>query len=430
MSASAGGLLSRHRHRVLQLVMLGLRLGNAGAKFALAVYMARYLGLADVGLFGLMVGAATGIPAIFGFGLNDWTGRHLVGMARAAAMPVAVTRLAATVVVQIVLQAVAWGLVALFHPPIATSTLALASAVLFLEHLAVDDYSLEIGRERPTFANVQLFLRAGLWPLPVIGWGLLDPAARSLDVVLGGWLAGLIAMWAVVAVRGLSGGRWRLIGFDGAYLRSALRGSVPFWLADMGTVGNLYLDRFILSAFMGLEATGVYTFFWSFANVAHTLAVNGIVQPQAPRLIAAERSGDPAAFAAERTRLVRDSIVWAGLLIAAIGVLLPLVLPWFGRPLLVANLPVFWAILTATAVRIGSDGLGFVLYALRCDRAIAVTSLLGVAATAAAGLTLVPSLGIGGAAVGCLVVAFGSFFLRRHLVGAALARRGWRGAAQ
>ncbi len=408
-----GGNLAR---RVRQVTMLGLRLGNAGAKFALAVYMARYLGLEEVGVYGLLVGAATGIPAILGFGLNDWVGRHIVGVPRAVAVPMATTRYAVTLAVQFLLQASLWN--ALWHAgmPIPVATAALISAILVLEHLAVDDYALEIGRERPTFANVQLFLRAGFWPVPVIAWGLIDPAARTLDVVLWGWLGGLAVMWAMVLARSLSGGRWRHLGFDLAFARAAFAGGIPFWLANAGAVGNLYLDRFVVSAFLGMEATGIYTFFWSFANVVHTLAVNGIIQPQVPRLIAAARSGDPARFAEERRRVAHDSRLWAAVLLVGVGATLPLLLPWLGRPQLQDHLVIFYVVLIATTARIGSDGYGFLLYSLHRDRAIAATALAGVVATGVLGVGLIPFFGLAGAAATYLAVGLGLLMARRRIL--------------
>lgn len=420
MTASAGGGLAR---RIRQVTLLGLRLGNAAAKFALAVYMARYLGLEEVGVYGLLVGAATAIPAILGFGLNDWVGRHIVGVPRAVAVPMAATRYAVTLAVQFVLQASLWN--ALWHAgmPLPVTTAALISAILVLEHLAVDDYALEIGRERPTFANVQLSLRAGFWPVPVIAWGLIDPAARTLDVVLWGWLAGLAAMWAMVLARSLAGGRWRHIGLDLDFAKAAFAGGVPFWLANAGAVGNLYLDRFVVSAFLGMEATGVYTFFWSFANVVHTLAVNGIIQPQVPRLIAAVRTGDPARFAEERRRLAHDSRMWAVLLLAGVGVTLPLLLPWLGRPPLQHHLVIFYVVLIATTARIGSDAQGFLLYSLHRDRAIAATALAGVAATGLIGIGLIPVFGLAGAAATYLAVGLGLFLARGRILAGEVRRR-------
>ncbi len=421
--ATAAAVDRPGRRRLGQVLLLALRAANAAAKFALAVYMVRHLGLADVGIYGLLVGAGTAVPGILGFGVNDWTARRLVRLPRDRAAPIVVTRFGLTVAIQVVLQVVGWSLWELGAVDLSATTAGLISAILALEHLAVDDYYLEIGRERAFFANLQLFLRAGAWPPAVIVWGLLDPAARSLDMVLGGWLVGLIVTWGAIAIRGLSGGRFRHLGVDFTSLRQALRGGVPFWLADIGGSGTLYLDRYIVSGFLGLEATGVYTFFWSFANVVHTLSVNGIVQPQVPRLIAAERERDPAGFVAERDRLTRESATWAVVLALGAGGALPLLLPWFGRSLLAENLAIFWVILLATLARIAYDGLGFVLYALHRDRAIAATALVAVVATAGADLVAVPTVGLTGAAGAYLLVGVGLFLVRRRLVATELDRR-------
>ena len=423
-ATAAAGDPAGHRHRRLgQILLLALRAANALAKFALAVYMVRHLGLGDVGIYGLLVGAGTAVPGILGFGVNDWTARRLVRLPRAQAAPMVLTRFGLSVAIQAVLQTVGWSLWAAGVIDLPATTAGLVAAIVLLEHLAVDDYYLEIGRERATFANVQLFLRAGLWPPVVIAWGLVDPAARTLDVVLAGWLAGLVATWVAIAVRGLTGGRRRHLGIDLGYLREALRGGVPFWLADIGGSGTLYLDRFIVSGFLGLETTGVYTFFWSFANVVHTLSVNGIIQPQVPRLVAAERSGDPVAFVAERDRSLREAAVWAAILAAGVGIALPVLLPWFGRPLLAENLTIFWVILAATLARIGYDALGFVLYALHRDRTIAATALAAVGVTAIADLTAVPTFGLPGAAGAYLLVGVSLAAVRRRIVAAEIDRR-------
>jgi O-antigen/teichoic acid export membrane protein len=236
-----------------------LRVGNAGAKFALAIYMTRYLGLADLGVYGLLVGATTTVPAIFGFGLNDWLARLLVGMERKQALPLAATRLVLTLAVHIVAQSAGWCINDLLGAPVPWALAAPIGAILLLEHLSADAYSMLIGRDRATLANVLLFLRSGAWPLLVISWGLIDPSARTLPHVLYGWVAGLVAMWLVVGVAFLP--RLRQISLRGGLLQEGLRGGLPFYLNEIGAVGNLYLDRFLISLFLNLELTGVYTFF-------------------------------------------------------------------------------------------------------------------------------------------------------------------------
>ena len=86
-------------------------------------------------------------------------------------------------------------------------------------------------------------------------------------------------------------------------------------------------------------------------------------------------------------------------------------------------LPIYYVILAATLARIGSDGFGFVLIALRRDPAIAATGLGGVAATAAADVVLIPAFGLPGAAAAYLAVGLTLMALRRRLVTNEVSRR-------
>src|SRR5690349_17431464 len=93
-----GGMDMGRLYRVVQqLVLVGLRGTITVAKFALTIYTARYLGLTDLGIYGLTVGASTLVPALFGFGLTDLIGRRVSALPLAEAMPFVVTRLSITV---------------------------------------------------------------------------------------------------------------------------------------------------------------------------------------------------------------------------------------------------------------------------------------------------------------------------------------------
>jgi O-antigen/teichoic acid export membrane protein len=283
--------------------------------------------------------------------------------------------------------------------------------ILFLEHLSADVNGPLMARHRALLATALFFLRNGAWPFVVIGWGLIDPTTRTLGFVLWGWVAGLAAMWLVLAACLLPNARWRSLTPRWGWFRNALRSSWPFYLSEIGVVGNLYLDRFLISFFLGLEATGIYTFFWSLANVVHTLAVNGVMQPHIPKLVEA------AALGGEQFRIVKrnlqiESLVWTAMLAGALGITLPFLLPLLGRPELQGNISIFVLIALATLTRMAADSLNFVLYALHRDRAIAAISLTGVATAALLNVSLIPLMGLKGAAIAYMLTGATLFALR------------------
>jgi O-antigen/teichoic acid export membrane protein len=174
----------------------------------------------------------------------------------------------------------------------------------------------------------------------------------------------------------------------------------------------MFLDRFLISLFLGLELTGVYTLFWSIANVVHSLAVYSVLQSQLPLLIAAGQDPDQAEFRALERRLQIEIGTWALLLALVMAVATPLLLPFLGQPLLHQYLSVFWIVLGATLLRIAADSYGFVLLALNRDHAIAVIAVAGALASAGMNVVLTPLAGLWGAAIAYVITSGGLFAAR------------------
>lgn len=397
--------MSRYAEIVQQLTLVALRGSVTAAKFLLTLYITRVLGLADLGIYGLIAGGTTIVPALFGLGITDWVSRAIVNLPSREAIPYMASRVGLSVAVHLVGQPSVWLLNYALGTPIPWHLVALAGSILFLEHVVSDAQDLLIFRGRVYFASIVLFVRAGLWPLAVMLWAWLDPAARTLDHLLVGWLTGLLVAAAMLAALLVVKQRWRLLGLRVGWLVGCIRNSAPFYLKDISGVGSLYLDRFVVSFFLGLELTGVYTFFWSFANVVNSLVLHGTMQPRIPQLVIAARDPDPNVLRRIERRVQIETASWAfGLALAAIAVM-PFVLSYLGRPLLQDNVAVFYLIMLAALVRVSADCYGYMLLALHRDRAIAVISLLGAAASALLNTILIPLVGLWGAALAFLATA-------------------------
>jgi O-antigen/teichoic acid export membrane protein len=404
-------MMRRLQEQLQPLALMALRVGSMSAKFLLALYTARYLGLADLGIYGLLVGAATMVPWALGLGTTDWTMRQIATMSRVEAAACVTTRLTLSLVLHIIGQPIAWAINAALGAPIPWPIMFAGGAILLLEHLACDAGDMLLARNRAMLGAVLLFLRAGLWPFAVIAWGMLNPAARTLDWLLIGWLAGLSLTWVGLAVYLIGEERWRQLALQPRWLMRGIVQSVPLYIKDLAGSLNLYLDRFLISLLLGLEATGVYTLFWSFGNVVHNLSVASIVQPQLPQMMTSAARG-PETFRTLERKLQIEVAVWTALLAIGAAIAMPLLLPYLDRPLLQANLAVFWIVLAATVLRIGADSYGFVLLALHRDTAIAVISVAGVVASAVLNVALVSSFGLKGAGYAFVLTALGLFVAR------------------
>jgi O-antigen/teichoic acid export membrane protein len=420
---SSGPLSRQNVHRLVrQMVLLALRAGMTASKFLLSLYTARYLGLADLGIYGLLVGGTTIVPAVAGLGLTDFVVRKIVDLPAPAALGLIASRQALTLALHIVVQPLLL-LGAMFAGvPVPLDLAVLCGLILLLDNLGTEASDLLIARRHIFLANGLIFLRQGLWPLPVIAIGFLDARARTLEVLLAGWLAALVLTWIILAGLIASRGRWRHARPQWRWIAQALRGSLVLYVKDVSGTVSSFLDRFLISFLLGLELTGVYTLFWSIANVVHSLSVYSVLQTHIARLVVAGQGG-PVAFRELERRLQLETGVWAIAITVAVGIATPFIIMLLDRPLLDANLAVFWLILAATFMRIAADGYGFVIYALHQDRAIATIALCGALASAALNFALVPIAGLWGAAAAYLVTAVSLFASRFWISRLALARR-------
>jgi O-antigen/teichoic acid export membrane protein len=177
----------------------------------------------------------------------------------------------------------------------------------------------------------------------------------------------------------------------------------------------MFVDRFIISVFLGLELTGVYTFFWSIANVVHSLALVGMLLSQIASLLAAGRKADKTEFHAIERALQIEIGAWTLFLSLGIAIATPLLLPYLGRSLLENYLFVFWIILFATILRVAADGYGYALLALNRDTEIASIAFVGAIASAVLNAILTPLVGLWGAATAYVITAAGLLAIRYYL---------------
>ncbi|MDB5882147.1 MAG: putative transrane protein [Ramlibacter sp.] len=389
-----------------QLTLFGLRAGSTVSKFLLAIYTARYLSLSDLGIYGLLVGGTNIVPALCGFGLSLWIVRRIVDLPMAQAVPMVASRSALSLVIHLVGQPLVFIGFMLAGQPLPLTLALLGGAILLMETLAAEISDVLIARRHIYLANWLGFLRQGFWPLPVMLLGLIVPQARTLAMLLFIWCGALALNLVILLYLLFQKGRWRHVRLHADMLVGALRASLLLYVRDVSSTVSAFADRFLISLFLGLELSGLYSLFWAIANVVHSLVIYGVIQVQTASLIVAAREPTGGAFRNLERRLQIESTSWALLFTGGVAVLTPALVTFLDRPLMLQYLPVFWLIVLATLVRIGADGYGFAIYALHRDRAVAWIAVGGAVSSALLNLVLMPAAGLWGSAIAyCLTSA-------------------------
>ena len=385
---------------------LTVRAAGLAMRLGLVAYLARFLGIAEVGQFGLIQGAAGLTPVVLGWGVTYFLGREVVGHAPLQAGRLVRDRLILTLVSLTVAGAVATALI-LAQVIAAPSSAFWIAAILALEAIAFDLHFALINVGRPLVANFLLLLRSGLWVVPAAGLGMLFPTLRTLDFVLLCWTIFLVIHFGTL-LQWFGG--WPLAAIarapiDVGWVTSRIRGARLIYLNDLGVVGMAYLDRYIVHSMLDLRATGLFVLHWAIANAIHVLTTAATVQLSLPILVQAYRQGGEPQWRNELQALARRVLA-----IGAPLALLTIAVAVYCLPVLLdGDSPIDGTLLAlmlgSVVIRLLADAFNYGLYSRGRDRALALINIGGAVFSAALSLVLLPAFGLNGVGLAMLVTS-------------------------
>ena len=386
-------------------LIAALRLAGLATRFGLTLFLVAFFSLHDVGSYALLVGITSMLPGSVGLGLSYFYNRRIVDV-QDALLPVrdrllisaAMSCFAAVVLV--VLQEAGW------------LGLAIGSGFLIglvvLETLGFDLHLSLMARHRALVANVLFFIRTAGWIPPFALIAYLNPEWRTLDALVGAWLIGLCCWSALVAAWGarfLTASRLWRTRVDFTLIRATLPRAFPIWISDISLAGGQVIDRFIISAFLGLEATGIYYFFYAIANAAVTVGQAATQQIHMPVLRKAYIEHLGSAFVViAQAHLKRAAVVISVLVLLSIPATY-LVVALIVRPELTTYVVLMPIIAAAALFRSVAEYFGIFDYVTERDGSFVRFNIAFVLATSISVTMFTVLAGLIGTAVATLVVA-------------------------
>jgi len=408
------------REQTFRVVNFGLRLANLAGKMLLSLYMARYFGLRDLGVFGLAFGCVMLAVAALGIRLDYIVQREISGYdSRSASLIFGDTtkfyigNFAISGIVLCVLMAL--GVIS-----ISPSLAFVIFLLCIFESYANLLFNLTISIGSSTVASAFFFVRGGLWTIPVILATWINPDLRNAMCVLVFWLIGsavsVVGSLAYLHTRGIKLNAIHATDVD--WLRASLRSVFLVWVGSVANSFGGYVDRFVLAHYMSLEQVGVATFYLSFTGPVMSLIQSSTVAVSFPTLIKLYDDGDSRAYMSEFWRLARMALV----LSTGLSFLVALFVPGFAwlshRQALLASWPGLILLLLSMVVRTHAESAYFLLFIERKHTAIWLGNILFLLASSLLNILLVPICGIGGIGLAALISAalllgWRSWFSRR-----------------
>lgn len=385
------------------IVILAMRASILACKFGLVIFIGHYLDLASLGLFGLASGAVSLGPVVIGVGMVHLIMREAVTLSLDQltidlrhywCFTASVYGL---ILICAVLITVAFGLSGLW---------SLVILIMFFEHFGSDVFLLLTSLERPALANTTAFLRGAAWILVYVPIAIWEPAFRSNTILLAFWLGGSASAFLLFVWTSRSW-PWKAafsLPFKPAWITMTIRKALVIYVSDLSFVGSQYLDRYLVTLFLGLQLAGVYFLYWSIANAVGTFVSMVLFQIQRPRLIKAYHDGGAPHHRQLTATFMKAAIFATALFTIAIGGAFYIALPFLEQPTSVADhMAAFWLIMAGMALRNISDFGGMALFTSRRDRMMTLTNLTAVIVLMLAQGLLLPFAGLNGAGAAILL---------------------------
>lgn len=396
---------------------LVLRALTLASRFLLSLLLARMLSPAEMGQYGLLTAALAFALLAVGLEFYSYTLRELVPASPERRACIIADQMALGTAALVAIGIVVAGAIAAGSFPARLAPWFIL--ILITEHVSLEATRILIITWRPVRAYIGVFLRGGIWVYAIAVLMFAAPSTRTLETVLVWWAFGGMLSIAFSAIS-LSELPWHeLRGYrpDVKHIREGLWTARPFMLTAAGALVISYVDRFLIDAFVGGDALGIYTFYSTI--LIGLLSLGGSVSHQfLPKVIAGYATGRDAYRTALR------SFFWSMLALVCATMILSAIamgpmLALLGLSTYAASIGVFYAMLPGIFLRMLADVPSYALYAARSDKYLLICNLGSAAVATLLNVALIPALGIYGAA---LAGGIASAALFLSLVGFAIHR--------
>jgi O-antigen/teichoic acid export membrane protein len=399
----------------ISIAITTMRASIMACKFALAIFIGRYFDLPSLGLYGLVAGAVAIGPVVIGMGMVHLIMRDAVTLPASQLADSLRHYWCFTASVYALLVAVAILLTIVFG---VSGLWALVIVIILLEHLGKDVFQLLSNLERPLIANMSAFLGGAAWVLIYVPAAAWNPSLRSIPVLLGFWLGGSLIAFMLFVWTSRSW-PWKAafsLPFKHSWITRTVKHAFVIYISDLSFIASQYVDRYLISLFLGLKLAGIYFLYWSFANAASTFVSMVVLQVQRPVLIKAHHDGG-ALFHRELTfRFLKSTSLASAVASAATGCVFYIVLPFLDQPSVADHVAAFWLLLAAMTFRNIADFGAMALFTARHDRIMTLTNVVAAIVLVLAQVTLLPFVGLYGAGVAILITFSGVAFWRYKIL--------------
>ncbi len=376
------------------------------AKFLLVLALVKYFHTSDLGLYGIL--SACVAYALFFIGVEyfNYTSRVLIGASDTEQALIIRDQFLLYLIALLILTPFFFGV---FYSNLLPVSLCLWFLfIVIFEHTSNEIMRILIALARPYTANVIYFIRQGLWIYLLLPIFYFFPESRQFNIILLAWILGaaLSTLIGFITLYHLDWSNMWTHPIRWSLMLTGLRTCKPFLISAFCALSLLYMERFFITYYCGIEIIGIYTFYAGLSITLHTLVNTSVSRMRLSQLLSAWKLNDHKQFYLESRYMLKYTIIFV-LIFSTIS--LVLVHPFvniLNKPIYLGYITIFYVLLLAAAFRSIADVPLYTLYAQHEDKLILKINLASFFIMMLGNVIFVPQFGPIGAAFASAAASF------------------------
>ena len=386
--------------KIINLILRGLTLGS---KFLLSIYLVKFLSLEANGEYGIFVATVSLLTYILGMDFYSFNNREILQNNIADAGNKIKNQFILFFYIYLIVLPLLYFL-GLFNF-IGDEYLLLFYVILIFDHISTELYRLLVVFSKPIQANINLFLRTGIWILVLISaWHYNLNDLKNLESVFYFWMIGSVisVIYSIISLSTLKiKVPWKE-KINNKWILKGLKIALPFFIATLSYKVIQFADRYMVEYFLGTKQTGVYFFFSNISMLIETFVQTTVVMIYSPQLITAFNK-DKTSRVTVFNKFSKEIIIYSLVAVAGVCMIIYPLLYIVEKTDLYHSIGVFFVMISTRLIFNISLIYHFKLYVAKKDKVIMTSTVIALIFNIVLNIILIPSYGLIGGSIATLI---------------------------
>ena len=403
----------------IKIINLALRGITLGSKFLLSIYLVKFLSLEANGEYGIFVATISMLTYVLGLDFYSFNNREILQEKSSESGKKIKNQFALFTLVYLIILPLLY--VFGIFDFIGQKYILLFYLILIFDHISIELYRLLVVFSKPIQANINLFLRTGIWILVLIfAWHNDFEDLKNLNSVFNLWLVGsfISVIYSIFSLStvGISI-PWKE-KIETKWILKGLKVALPFFIATLSYKIIQFADRYMVEFYLGSKQTGIYYFFSNISMLIETFVQTTVVMIFSPKLIASLKKDKPFQIDIFKT-FSKEIIIYSVVAVVSVCAIIYPLLHVVEKTELFLSISVFFVMVTTRFIFNISLIYHFKLYVAKKDSLIMTSTLFAVLVNISLNFILIPFYGLIGGALATLIsilvmLGFKLFYAKKY----------------